>query len=98
MKFEPSSTYSALSSMYCKSIETVGMDSLNVDSQILFCFMCILEEHFNMCSFLIQVFKQLFNEGLDLQKQRIRELRRYAKEQREIKAKKNRDQVESIEN
>ena len=47
---------------------------------------------------LFQIFKQLFNEGLDIQKQRIRELRKYAKEQRDIKAKKNRDQVESIEN
>jgi len=46
----------------------------------------------------IQIFKQLFNEGLDIQKQRIREMRKYAREQREAKAKKNADQVESIEN
>ncbi|KAJ8302079.1 hypothetical protein KUTeg_021066 [Tegillarca granosa] len=44
------------------------------------------------------IFKKLFKEGLDIQKDRIRELRKYAKEQRDAQSKHQRNEVESIEN
>ncbi|XP_028395507.1 uncharacterized protein LOC114519557 [Dendronephthya gigantea] len=45
-----------------------------------------------------QVFKNLFEDGLEIQKQRVRELRSYAKEQRELRALKQQNELESIEN
>ena len=44
------------------------------------------------------LFKQLFNESLKIQKERIREMKKYAKEQRDIKTKQQLNQIESIEN
>lgn len=46
----------------------------------------------------MQVFKKLFQDGLEIQKERIRELRKYAKEHRDSEAKTQRDQIESMEN
>lgn len=45
-----------------------------------------------------QIFKRTFEEGLELQRERIRELKRYTKEKREEHAKKHQDQLESMEN
>ncbi|XP_064595710.1 centrosomal protein of 95 kDa-like isoform X2 [Liolophura sinensis] len=44
------------------------------------------------------LFKKLFRDGLDIQKDRIRELRRYAKEQREIQAQERQNDIDSLEN
>ncbi|XP_060070544.1 centrosomal protein of 95 kDa-like [Ylistrum balloti] len=44
------------------------------------------------------VFKKLFKDGLDIQKDRVKELRKYAKEQRDSQAKVQRNEVESLEN
>ena len=40
----------------------------------------------------------MFEDGLDIQKQRIRELREYAKEKREALAQRQQDDIESLEN
>ncbi|KAM4665057.1 centrosomal protein of 95 kDa [Discoglossus pictus] len=45
-----------------------------------------------------RVFKKLFEEGLELQKQRLREIRSYTKEQREEQRKRHKDELESMEN
>lgn len=45
-----------------------------------------------------QIFKKLFDDGLDIQKQRIRELREYAKEKREALAQRQQNEIESLEN
>ena len=45
-----------------------------------------------------QIFKKLFRDGLDIQKERIKELRKYAREQRNNQAKVQRDEIESMEN
>ncbi|KAG9468091.1 hypothetical protein GDO78_013765 [Eleutherodactylus coqui] len=45
-----------------------------------------------------RVFKKLFEEGLELQKQRLREMRSYAKDQREEQKKRHKDELESMEN
>ena len=44
------------------------------------------------------VFKKAFEEGLELQRERVRELRRYTREKQEEYAKCHRDQLESMEN
>ena len=46
----------------------------------------------------MQIFKRLFEDGLDIQKQRIREVREYAKEKREALAQKQQNEIESLEN
>ena len=45
-----------------------------------------------------QVFKRLFNDGLDIQKERIHELRKYAEEQREQRTRRQQEELESLEN
>uniref|UniRef100_A0A8C8H267 DUF5745 domain-containing protein n=1 Tax=Oncorhynchus tshawytscha TaxID=74940 RepID=A0A8C8H267_ONCTS len=45
-----------------------------------------------------RMFKQAFEEGLEVQKARLREQRAYAKEQRKEHQKKHRDQIQSMEN
>ncbi|XP_062304466.1 LOW QUALITY PROTEIN: centrosomal protein of 95 kDa-like [Osmerus eperlanus] len=45
-----------------------------------------------------RMFKQVFEEGLDLQKARLREQRAYAKEQRQEHHRRHRDQIQSMEN
>ncbi|KAM4689928.1 centrosomal protein of 95 kDa [Rhinophrynus dorsalis] len=45
-----------------------------------------------------KLFRKLFEEGLDLQKQRLREIRLYTKEQREEQRKRHKDELESLEN
>ena len=40
----------------------------------------------------------MFDDGLDIQKQRIRELREYAKEKREALAQRQQNEIESLEN
>lgn len=45
-----------------------------------------------------QIFKKLFQDGLDIQKQRIRELREYAKEKREALAERQQNEIASLEN
>ncbi|XP_064805270.1 centrosomal protein of 95 kDa-like isoform X4 [Oncorhynchus masou masou] len=45
-----------------------------------------------------RMFKQAFEEGLEVQKARLREQRAYAKEQRQEHQKKHRDQIQSMEN
>lgn len=44
------------------------------------------------------MFRQLFEEGLQLQKLRVREQRAYAKEQRLEHQRRHQDQIESLEN
>ena len=46
----------------------------------------------------LKVFKNLFQDGLEIQKERVRELRTYAKEQREMRAVKQQNELESLEN
>lgn len=45
-----------------------------------------------------RMFKQVFEEGLELQKARLREQRAYAKEQRQEHQRRHRDQIQSMEN
>ncbi|KAK6300358.1 hypothetical protein J4Q44_G00284560 [Coregonus suidteri] len=45
-----------------------------------------------------RMFKQVFEEGLEVQKARLREQRAYAKEQRQEHQKKHREQIQSMEN
>ncbi|KAM9296592.1 LOW QUALITY PROTEIN: centrosomal protein of 95 kDa [Gastrophryne carolinensis] len=45
-----------------------------------------------------RIFKKLLEEGLEIQKQRLRELRSYTKEQREEQWKRHKDELESMEN
>lgn len=44
------------------------------------------------------MFQQVFEEGLELQKARLREQRAYAKEQRQEHARKHKDEIEAMEN
>ncbi|XP_068118343.1 centrosomal protein of 95 kDa isoform X2 [Hyperolius riggenbachi] len=45
-----------------------------------------------------RIFKNLYEEGLELQKRRLREMRQYTKEQREEQRKRHKDELESMEN
>ncbi|EDO47908.1 predicted protein [Nematostella vectensis] len=45
-----------------------------------------------------QIFKKLFEEGLDIQKHRVRELRQYAREKREALAQRQQNEIDSLEN
>ncbi|XP_022092702.1 centrosomal protein of 95 kDa-like isoform X2 [Acanthaster planci] len=45
-----------------------------------------------------QIFKKLFEDGLNIQKARIRDLRKYAREKREEAAKRQQDEIDSLEN
>ena len=45
-----------------------------------------------------QIFKELFSEGLEIQKNRISEIRKYCREKREARATKQKNEVESLEN
>ncbi|KAM8945726.1 centrosomal protein of 95 kDa [Pelodytes ibericus] len=45
-----------------------------------------------------RIVKKLFVDGLELQKQRLREMRSYTKEQREEQRKRHKDELESMEN
>lgn len=44
------------------------------------------------------MFRQVFEEGLDLQKAQLREQRAYAKEQRREHVRKHKDEIEAMEN
>ncbi|NWV58576.1 CEP95 protein, partial [Malurus elegans] len=45
-----------------------------------------------------KIFKSLFEEGLELQKQRLRELRQYAQDKRDEQQRKHQKELESLEN
>ncbi|XP_006816335.1 centrosomal protein of 95 kDa-like [Saccoglossus kowalevskii] len=45
-----------------------------------------------------QIFKKVFEDGLDIQKNRIKELRKYAREKREALARRQQDEIDSLEN
>lgn len=45
-----------------------------------------------------QIFKKLFEEGLNIQKQRLRDLRNYAKEKRDEQRRRHQDELDSMEN
>ncbi|XP_067860017.1 centrosomal protein of 95 kDa-like isoform X2 [Heptranchias perlo] len=45
-----------------------------------------------------RIFKNLFEEGLEIQKQRLRELKTYAKEKREEHKKRQKEELQSMEN
>ncbi|XP_070579944.1 centrosomal protein of 95 kDa-like isoform X2 [Ptychodera flava] len=45
-----------------------------------------------------QIFKRLFEDGLEIQKSRIKELRSYAREKREALAKRQQNEIDSLEN
>ncbi|XP_030779818.1 centrosomal protein of 95 kDa isoform X4 [Rhinopithecus roxellana] len=44
------------------------------------------------------IFKKLFEEGLNIQKQRLRDLRNYAKEKRDEQKRRHQDELDSMEN
>uniref|UniRef100_A0A2K6BT39 Centrosomal protein 95 n=1 Tax=Macaca nemestrina TaxID=9545 RepID=A0A2K6BT39_MACNE len=44
------------------------------------------------------IFKKLFEEGLNIQKQRLRDLRNYAKEKRDEQRRRHQDELDSMEN
>ncbi|XP_061187769.1 centrosomal protein of 95 kDa-like [Saccostrea echinata] len=44
------------------------------------------------------IFRKLFKDGLDIQKDRVRELKKYAQEQRDSQASAQRNEIESMEN
>jgi centrosomal protein CEP95 len=46
----------------------------------------------------LQIFRKLFKDGLDIQKDRVREMKKYAKEQRDTEASTQRNEIESMEN
>ena len=46
----------------------------------------------------MQVFKHLFDEALRIQKERVRDLRHYAKDQRDERTKKHQEELEAMEN
>lgn len=52
-------------------------------------------QFFHTCA---QMFRQLFEEGLELQKVRLREQRAYAREQRQQQQRRHQDQFASMEN
>lgn len=45
-----------------------------------------------------QIFKNLFEEGLEIQKQRLRDLRVYAQEKRDEQRREHQNELESLEN
>ncbi|XP_043936816.1 centrosomal protein of 95 kDa [Protopterus annectens] len=45
-----------------------------------------------------RIFRKLFEEGLEIQKERLHELRQYSKEKREEQKKRHNDEIESMEN
>ncbi|XP_069809468.1 centrosomal protein of 95 kDa [Dendropsophus ebraccatus] len=45
-----------------------------------------------------RIFKKLFEDGLELQKQRLREIRSYAKDQRQEQRRRHKEELESMEN
>lgn len=45
-----------------------------------------------------QIFKNLFEEGLEIQKQRLRDLRAYAQEKRDEQRREHQNELESLEN
>lgn len=45
-----------------------------------------------------QMFRQVFEEGLELQKAHLRDQRSCAKEQRQAHARKHKDEIEAMEN
>lgn len=45
-----------------------------------------------------QIFRRAFEDGLDIQRERARELQRYTKEQQQSLAKRHQEQLESMEN
>jgi hypothetical protein len=49
-------------------------------------------------NYILQIFRKLFKDGLEIQKDRIKDLRKYAKEQRDKQTTKQRNEVESLEN
>lgn len=51
-----------------------------------------------MCVCVLQMFRQLFEEGLEFQKAQLREQRAYAKEQRLEHQRRHQDQMRSMEN
>ena len=46
----------------------------------------------------LQIFKNLFEDGLEIQKARLRDLREYAKEKRAEQAQRQKSEIESLEN
>lgn len=57
-----------------------------------------LSSSFFFCVSVFQIFRRAFEDGLDIQRERARELQRYAKEQQQSLAKRHREQLESMEN
>lgn len=59
-----------------------------------------MKDHSNLFSWLNnwQIFKNLFEEGLQIQKQRLRDLRNYAKEKRDEQKRQHQNELDSMEN
>ena len=74
---------------YCNILINFSCTLVPFD-QILLLFVLLL--------FSVKVFKRLFHEGLNIQKERIRDLRKYAKEQRQERAKRQKLELDALEN
>jgi centrosomal protein CEP95 len=46
----------------------------------------------------VQIFRNLFKDGLAIQRERIQDVRRYAKEQREKQEERRQNEIDSLEN
>lgn len=89
--------YLIMLNSYNNHYNHTGSDHKHVPNQLnLFVFVC-----WTWCVALcvcVQMFRQVFEEGLELQKARLREQRAYAKEQRQEHARKHKDEIEAMEN
>ena len=52
----------------------------------------------HMYFFHLQLFKKLFKQGLDIQKERVRELMKYTADKREERTKKQQEELQALEN
>lgn len=50
------------------------------------------------CHFVCQIFKNLFEDALEIQKERLHELKVYAKDKRAEQKRQHQDELESMEN
>lgn len=73
-----------------------------MEEQISRCMFCYFGQRkmvwYVIVSLCVQMFRQVFDEGLELQKAHLREQRTCAKEQRREHARKHKDEIEAMEN
>lgn len=61
------------------------------------CFLFFIFCSYSIC-FCFQIFKKLFEEGLEIQKERVREMKNYAKEQKQKNEEREKNEIDSMEN